>query len=192
MVAKAEVLNPAGLLQAPMSKLKPNNFSTKPRTSLLAAGDSDSPKVTDAPTPLRERKRRRIEATSDEEGEAKKVEAPVVSQKRLPLVESERGRRTSRNEVNYRIAPLSEFAGELERTGGTKEEIIELVSDDDGDFQSQKKVDEEEEEDEEEEGEGEGGGGGEGEMERQGEGEEEEEDDEEEEAGESEGEMLID
>lgn len=184
MVAKAEVLNPAGLLQAPMSKLKPNNFSTKPRTSLLAAGDSDSPKVTDAPTPLRERKRRRIEATSDEEGEVKKVEALVVSQKRLPLVESERERRTSRNEVNYRIAPLSEFAGELERTGGTKDEIIELVSDDDGDFQSQKKVDEEEEEDEEEE--------GEGEMEKEGEGEEEVEDDEDEGAGESEGEMLID
>lgn len=186
MVTKAEILNPAGLLQAPMSKLKPNNFSTKPRTSLLAAGDSDSPKVTDAPTPLREKKRRRIEATSDEEGEVKKVETPVVSQRRPTLL----GRRTSRNEVNYRIAPLSEFVGELERTGGRKDEIIELVSDDDGDFQSQKKVEEDEEEDEEE---GEGGGGGEGEEEEEEEDDDGEEEEEgEEEAGESEGEMLID
>lgn len=168
MVTKATSTNAVGLLSAPINKLGTNNLSAKPRASLLAAGDSDSPKVTNTPTPLRDKKRRRVEATSDEEEEAEKVEVPVVSQRRPVPVGSERGRRTSRNEVNYRIAPLSEFAGELERTGG---EIISLTDteDEDDDVQAQEKEEEEKEEageveGEEETGEGEAGEESEGEM----------------------------
>lgn len=97
--------------------------------------------------------------------EPKNVETPVMSQRRPAHVGSERGRRTSRNEVNYRIAPLSEFAGELERTGGKENDIIELSDADDDASVSQAQREEnrggdeeEEEEEEEEEGEGESEG----------------------------------
>lgn len=81
-----------------------------------------------------------------------------MSQRRPVLVGSERGRRASRNEVNYRIAPLSEFEGELLRVGGKgKGEVIELSEGDDGD-------DDQAQEDDEEEEDGDDDSGDEGEM----------------------------
>lgn len=135
LVDKALEVN-HGLTLAPVSALKSNNLPAK----LLTATSSTSPELHKSLEPTRTKKRRRVEEAASEETPASK------SIKHPTSAGSERGRRSSRGNVNYRIAPMSEFGVD---EGGKEGDVIDL-SDEEVEEVDAEQVENEDEESEDE------------------------------------------